>query len=409
MMTVNPELKVLLLDDEPFMSMVLSKILSNLGVTQVTACESGCQALRWLDLSDGSVDLILLDINMPDMDGIEFIRYLAERHYTGSLILVSGEDKRMRQTIEKLVKTHNITALGHLHKPVKADELAVLLEKWMPPLHYPASPGKTYTAYELEAGIMNGELVNYYQPKVEVANGKVIGVETLVRWRHPQDGLIFPDQFISLAEEHGLIDDLTRVVVGTAFAQAKVWQDEGLQLRVAVNISMNNLASLEFADYVSTAAIAAGITPSDIVLEITESQLIKHLSTSLEILSRLRLKRFGLSIDDFGTGHSSFSQLRDIPFNELKVDQGFVHGAASNDTLRAIYNASLSLAQQLDMKTVAEGVEDVADWDLLRSTGCNVAQGYFIAKPMPAAQLSDWIVSWEANFELLIESSILPK
>jgi EAL domain-containing protein (putative c-di-GMP-specific phosphodiesterase class I)/ActR/RegA family two-component response regulator len=398
-------LKILILDDELFMLKLLTYILARLGFSQVTVCDNGSAALEWIDGPNDAPDLILLDINMPEMDGIEFIRHLADRHYTGSLILVSGEDERMRQTTEKLVQVHKITSLGHLHKPVKPEQLSALLAKWTPPLNQPIPARKVYTADELRAGIVNGELVNYYQPKVSVASGKVVGVESLVRWRHPQDGLIFPDQFISIAEEHGLIDDLTRVVAEEAFAQTKIWQDSGLQLRVAVNISMDNLASLEFADYVTAAAAAAGIMPGDIVLEITESQLMKHLSTSLEILSRLRLKRFGLSIDDFGTGHSSFSQLRDIPFDELKVDQGFVHGAARNETLHAIYNASLTLAQQLDMKVVAEGVENWEDWNLLRNTGCGVAQGYFIASPMPAAKVFDWISDWEANIENLMKSS----
>jgi EAL domain-containing protein (putative c-di-GMP-specific phosphodiesterase class I) len=345
---------------------------------------------------------------MPEMDGIEFVRHLVERRYTGSLILISGEDERMLQTAEKLVRAHKISALGHLRKPVNPEELSALLEKWTPPCmvgHQVAK--KAYGADEVRAAIINGELVNYYQPKVDVASGKVVGVEALVRWRHPQDRMVFPDQFIGVAEAHGLIDDLTRAVIGEAFAQARTWQDEGLHLRVALNISMDNLATPEFADYVAAAASAAGIVPGDIVLEVTESRLMKDVSAPLEILTRLRLKRFGLSIDDFGTGHSSLSQLRDIPFNELKVDRGFVHGACSNDTLRAIYGASLSLAKQLDMKTVAEGVEDRADWDFLRSTGCDLAQGYFIAKPMPAGEISDWITTWEASVENLMVSPFL--
>jgi EAL domain-containing protein (putative c-di-GMP-specific phosphodiesterase class I) len=165
---------------------------------------------------------------------------------------------------------------------------------------------------------------------------------------------------------------------------------------------MENLDSLEFADYVTTAAATAGILPNDIVLEVTESRLMKNLSTSLEILTRLRLKGFHLSIDDFGTGHSSLTQLRDLPFNELKIDQSFVHGAASNNTLRSIYNASLSLAQQLGIKSVAEGVENRADWDFIRSSGCDLAQGYYIAKPMPADEIHDWLIKWEANIDNLI-------
>ena len=401
-------MRILVLDDEPFMLKLLGHMLANLGFSQLITCDSGRCALERIDHPDSPPDMILLDLNMPEMDGIEFVRHLVERCYNGSLILISGEDERIRQTVEKLVRAHQIAVLGHLHKPVKPEELSALLAKWTPPcLRGPRSAKKAYKADEVRAAIVNGELVNYYQPKVDVVSGKVVGVESLVRWRHPQDGLVFPDQFISVAEEHGLIDDLTRAVIGEAFAQAKTWQNNDLHLRVALNISMDNLTTLEFADYVAAAASAAGIVPGDIVLEVTESRLMKNLSAPMEILTRLRLKRFSLSIDDFGTGHSSLSQLRDIPFDELKVDQGFVHGAASNNTLRAIYSASLDLAKQLGMKTVAEGVEDRADWDFLRSTGCDLAQGYFIAKPMPADEIPDWITTWAANVENLMESPFL--
>jgi EAL domain-containing protein (putative c-di-GMP-specific phosphodiesterase class I) len=132
-----------------------------------------------------------------------------------------------------------------------------------------------------------------------------------------------------------------------------------------------------------------------VVLEVTESQLMRDRRAPLEILTRLRLKRFRLSIDDFGTGHSSLAQLRDIPFDELKIDQSFVHGAWNNATVRAMFDASLGLAKQLDMEIVAEGVEDRDDWDFLRKTECDIAQGYFIARPMPAADLPEWIKSWE--------------
>jgi EAL domain-containing protein (putative c-di-GMP-specific phosphodiesterase class I) len=407
-MTEKSPLKVLLLDDEPFMLKLLSHTLATLGLTQVTACESGCEALEYLDLPNYLPDLILLDINMPEMDGMEFVRHLAKRHYPGSLILVSGEDERMRQTVEKLMQIHKITVLGHLQKPVKSDELSRLLAKWIPPwLNEPAPMQKTYNANEIQTAIVNKELINYYQPQVDVATGKLVGVEALVRWQHPQDGIVLPEQFIHIAEAFGLIDDLTKIVVEAAFAQLGIWQNNNLDLVVSVNISMNNLASLEFVDYLTTAAESAGIKPRDVVLEITESQLMNHLSTSLETLSRLRLKRFGLSIDDFGTGYSSFALLSNIPFSELKVDQGFVHGAVRNETLYAIYNASLILAQQLNMNVVAEGVEDWEDWNLLRNTGCDAAQGYFIARPMPATQFSGWISVWEANLDNFMESSAI--
>lgn len=386
--------KILVLDDESFMLKLLSRILSNLGFTSAILCDSGRAALEKIDM-DAPPNLILLDLNMPEMDGIEFVRHLVERHYTGSLILISGEDERMLQTAEKLVQAHKIQILGHLHKPVKPQALSALLEKWTAPsMDNSGAAKKAYGADELRAALDNGELVNYYQPKVAVANGDVVGVETLVRWRHPKDGIVFPDQFISVAEASGLIDELTQVVFTGAVTQAKAWKEAGLTLRVATNVSMDNLASLSFLNFVAELTAKLGVLPQDMVLEVTESRLMQDTRAPLEILTRLRLKRFRLSIDDFGTGHSSLAQLRDIPFDELKIDQGFVHRAWNNETLRAMYDASLSLARQLGMEVVAEGVEDRNDWDLLQRTGCDLAQGIFISQPMLAADLPSWIESW---------------
>jgi EAL domain-containing protein (putative c-di-GMP-specific phosphodiesterase class I)/FixJ family two-component response regulator len=395
-MVEKSAIRVLLLDDELFMLKLLGRMLANLGFTQVTSCDNGRAALTSFDSPNNPPHLILLDLNMPKMDGVEFVRHLVERLYSGSLILISGEDERMLQAAVKLVRAHKIQVLGHLRKPAKPEALSALLDKWTP--FSPAPSGaakKIYDADALRAAIDNGELVNYYQPKVAVATGEVVGVETLVRWRHPQDGMVFPDEFIGVAEAHGLIDDLTRVVLTGALTQAKVWQDAGWVLRVAVNVSMVSLTSLDFPDFVAGLAAEAGVPPQGLVLEVTESRLMQDLRAPLEILTRLRLKRFSLSIDDFGTGHSSLTQLRDLPFDELKIDRSFVHRAWTDETLRAMYDASLGLARQLGIQVVAEGVEDRADWNLLRRTGCDLAQGYFIARPMLAADFPGWMEDWQ--------------
>ena len=311
---------------------------------------------------------------------------------------MSGEDERMLKTAEKLVHAHKIPMLGYLHKPVNPEKLSELLQKWEPYSPDEPSNKKTYSAAEIQSAISNHELVNYYQPKVSVATGDVIGVETLVRWHHPQDGLILPDRFIHIAEQHGLINDLTGLVLRQALAQAKIWHQSGQILRVAINVSMDNLASLDFQDLVVRLVTENGLPPQKITLEVTESQLMgSDTRIPLEILTRLRLKRFHLSIDDFGTGHSSMAQLRDIPFSELKIDQGFVHRAWMDDTLRAIYDASLSMAKQLGMEVVAEGVEDRNDWELLRQTGCDYAQGNFVSVPLLPADFSRWVEEWQAR------------
>jgi EAL domain-containing protein (putative c-di-GMP-specific phosphodiesterase class I) len=230
---------------------------------------------------------------------------------------------------------------------------------------------KVYGADELRAAIANGELVNYYQPNVVVATGEV--VETVVRWRHPQDGMVFPDQFIGVAEAHGVIDDLTRVVLTGALAQANVWQDAGWVLWVDVNVSMVSLTSPDFPNFVAGLAAQAGAPPQGLVLEVTESRLMQDLRAPLEILT----------------------QLRDLPFDELKIDQSFVHRAWTDETLRSMYDASLGLASQLGIEVVAEGVEDRDDWNFLRRAGYDLAQGYFIARPMPAADFPSWVEDWQ--------------
>lgn len=389
-------MKILLVDDEPFMLKVLTHQLTSLGFYNVISYDRAVDALVRLEVGLDEISLIFCDLQMPEIDGVEFVRHLVRIHYNGGLILISGEDERILHTVERLAKAHKLQVLGALQKPVSRQQLKLIMDK-SPSL--PArDPRKIYSHDELQEAITNGHLVNHYQPQVEIVTGRIAGVETLVRWQHPQDGLVYPDQFITTAEDHGLIDDLTRTVLTNSLQQARQWIDAGLALHVAVNVSMDNLVTLNFADYVADEVNRVGIPLTSLVLEVTESRLMKDPLAPLDILTRLRLKHIGLSIDDFGTGHSSLAQLRDIPFNELKVDRGFVHGASHNASLRAIVEASLDMAQHLNMQTVAEGVEDWADWNYLRTTRCDLAQGYFIARPMPAEELPGWIAEWESRF-----------
>jgi len=390
-------MNALVVDDDRLMLRLLGQQLKTLGLEDVTLCERGVEAIGLLESKPGSVSLIFCDLQMPEMDGVEFVRHLVRIGYAGCLVLVSGEEDRILQTVEKLAKAHRLHVLGALHKPILPAQLHQVLGENL--VHGAASrvARRTYPADELRRAIVAGELENHYQPKVDLASGALTGVETLVRWRHATDGLVFPDQFITIAEESGIIEDLTRAVLTAALRQARLWQDAGISLHVSVNVSMDNLSALEFPDFVVHEAEAAGVPASTLVLEVTESRLMRDPLAALDILTRLRLKRIRLSIDDFGTGHSSLAQLRDIPFDELKVDRSFVHGACNDSALSAIVEASLSLAQKLGMTTVAEGVEDRADWDYLRTSGCDLAQGYYIAKPMLGADLATWIASREGQ------------
>ncbi len=388
-------MQILLVDDDPFALKLLTRQLALEGFDAVTACEQAQQALDILEARPASIDLVFCDLQMPGIDGVEFVRHLARIGYPGSLVLVSGEDGRVLQTVQRLAQAHHVHVLGILGKPVVPEALHRLLalhasRRIAPPLE----PRRLFTPDEVRQAIAGRQLVTHYQPKVELVSGHVVGVEALVRWLHPQAGLVLPDRFIGIAEAHGLIDALTQAVLATALAQTRLWQDQGLALQLAVNVSMDNLAVLDFPDRVARLAQESGVLPSSLTLEVTESQLMKDMRAPLDILTRLRLKRIGLSIDDFGTGHSSLAQLRDIPFDELKLDRSFVNGASKDPALRAIAQSTLAMARSLGMQSVGEGVEDRVDWDFLCEMGCDVAQGYFIARPMPGAALAAWVRDW---------------
>ncbi|MBF0248272.1 MAG: EAL domain-containing protein, partial [Alphaproteobacteria bacterium] len=250
---------------------------------------------------------------------------------------------------------------------------------------------------ELRAGIDGDELEVFYQPKVAVTDKRVVGVESLVRWRHKERGLVPPVAFIPVAEEHGLIDALTDAVYAKAAAQGGKWLAQGREIKVAVNISVDSLTRLDLPEFIVATGRENGLDPAHIVLEITGSRLMEDIKSPLEILTRLRLKGVSLSIDDFGTGHSSMEQLKRIPFTELKIDRAFVYGACRDTSARAILTSSVTLAKALGMTTVAEGVEDQDDWDLVAELGVDVVQGYFIAKPMPADEFDAWLAAWPAG------------
>jgi EAL domain-containing protein (putative c-di-GMP-specific phosphodiesterase class I)/FixJ family two-component response regulator len=398
-MDVAPqEIKFLVVDDDEFMLKIIARGLHAMGHNQVLTCSSGAEGLA-LIAGGAAPDVILCDLNMPGMDGVEFLRRLADAPYIGSIVVISGEDKRILATAEHLARAHRLAILGHLEKPFKAEALKEILARRQrqAPVAAATAPAEPFSPEEIRRGLDAHEFIVFFQPKVELATRWVAGVEALARWRHPVRGMVAPDHFIPVAEQHGLIGTLTERVLTDAVQQASAWRQIGLKLKIAVNVSMADLVALDFPEKVLACAEAAGIRPFDITLEVTESRLMRDPVTPLDILTRLRLKRVGLSIDDFGTGYSNLAQLQNIPFNELKLDRSFIQGAAHNPASRDILDSSVALAKKLNMTVVAEGVETQEDWDLVAALGCDLAQGYFIARPMPGDALPDWLKTWRTR------------
>ena len=249
---------------------------------------------------------------------------------------------------------------------------------------------------DIRRGLEAGEFEPFFQPKIDFRSGAVVGAEALARWRHPQKGLLAPYAFIGAMEENGLIDALTWQILEKSAAMARQWIGQGMDLSVSVNLSLKSLSEAGLAEHITERVAAQGLAPKHMVLEISETAAMTDLARALENLTRLRMKGFALLIDDYGTGHSSVQQLSRIPFSELKIDQSFVMAVREKQTNRAILASSLDMAKKLNLKAVAEGVETRAHWNLLQELGCDVAQGYFIAKPMEADELREWALEWVA-------------
>jgi EAL domain-containing protein (putative c-di-GMP-specific phosphodiesterase class I)/CheY-like chemotaxis protein len=389
---------LLLLDDDPFMLGVQSRMLRSMGYQNVSTAGSAEAALVMLECGSTSIDVIVCDLNMPGMDGVAFLQALNMRPYRGHVILLSGEGARIMHSVQRLLNGGRLVVLGALEKPAGRAELAALLNCWKPgPMPTKVARNISFALADLQAANRERQWLLHYQPKVDLDTGAVAAMEALIRWMHPQYGVVYPDSFIGIAEECGAIDLLTDWVLGEATTQLAHWRLEGMQLQVAINLSMNNLCAPDFANRVGAFMRDGLVSPQDVMLELTESQPMPQSPGPLENLVRLRMQGFGLSLDDFGTGHSSLAQLRDVPFTELKIDKGFVQGARHNQFIRPILEGSIGIAKRLGMRSVAEGVETEEDWHLLREIGCDLAQGYFIGRPMAADRIPEWLELWQAR------------
>jgi EAL domain-containing protein (putative c-di-GMP-specific phosphodiesterase class I) len=252
------------------------------------------------------------------------------------------------------------------------------------------SPERLGLLGQLRRSIDNHELVLHYQPKVTMPGVGVCGVEALVRWNHPQRGLIPPGDFIPLVERTPLIRPLTRYVLDAALQQCARWRDAGRFLAVAVNVSARNLLDEHFVDEVQELLAHWRVPASCLQLEVTETAIMADPDRARRILARLAECGIALSIDDFGAGYTSLAQLKDLPVHQLKIDRSFVAPMAADPGNALIVRSVVELGHNLGLTTVAEGVEDEATYDSLRAMGCDVAQGYYVCRPMPAGQLEAW-------------------
>ncbi len=388
-------LAVLVVDDDPAVARFVVSVLWRMGIADVRVAHDGNEALQADVGPDSGIGLVVTDLQMPELDGIAFLRHLATRGYAGAVLLMSGADERLLKAVEGLARSLELNVLGVLSKPVHPADLAKAVRRAGAPATGLPSPEVDVSPDELRAALAAGEIEPWFQPKADARTRKVVGAEALARWRHPIKGLVSPETFVPLAEEHGLIDGLLDRILDRALLASGTWRRAGVDVNVAVNLSFRNLHRLRLPEEFERQAKSYGVPLKSLTVEVTESAVAHELAPSLEILTRLRLRDIGLSIDDFGTGFATMDHLKKFPFTELKIDQGFVRAAADDRTARSIVESSVFLAKRLGMTTVAEGVETSEQWDLVARLGVDAVQGWALGRPMPADAFYAWLVARE--------------
>ncbi len=369
-------------DDAPTVQRIMT-VLSELGATTVDSVNNINTALGRITKTTEHPDIIICALSIPN--GVAFFRHLEEKQFVGGIVLISNKSERILRMGSNLAQAQHLNVLGSLLKPFTEGALLNVLAHFKgPKAIFSPLPQSILTPEALLAAIEQDQLVPFFQPKVSVKTGKLVGVEVLARWQHPEHGLVSPGLFIPVAEEHGLVGLLTQNILSKTFRLIAAHPKAGRTVPVAVNLSALMLSDIDLPMRIKDELDMIGIDPSNLTLEITESGLCENMISSLETLLRLNFKGIRLSIDDFGIGYSTFEQLHTMPFSELKIDRIFVTGAAQDGEEYMFFQSVVMLAKKLGLTTVAEGVETQEDWDVCRQLGCDVAQGYLIGRPVLA-------------------------
>jgi EAL domain-containing protein (putative c-di-GMP-specific phosphodiesterase class I)/ActR/RegA family two-component response regulator len=394
----QPKRRLLILDDDPMTGQTIKTIAEFAGLE--------VQFTLHPDPFFEAVDVwepthIALDLVMPEMDGVQVMAQLAQRHCSARIIITSGVGTRVLDAAGRSAAEHGLNIIGVLPKPFTPAGLRRLLADDAPteqrgaPSVRRAAPATPLSAADLSAALRQDVIVPYYQPKIVCETGQLAGFEVLARWIDPERGVIPPGSFITLAETTGQIDVLTVHMLEKAlrwFAPLSVSESQlNRILHLSVNISARTLSNTALFDRVRSQCQALQIDPGCLTFELTETSAMDDPTASLDLLTRLRMHGFHLSIDDFGTGFSSMLQLVRLPFSEIKVDKSFVMTAMESQESRTVTRFIVDLGHSLGLRCTAEGVEDLQTLAFLQEIHCDLAQGYAIARPMPGDEALRWV------------------
>jgi EAL domain-containing protein (putative c-di-GMP-specific phosphodiesterase class I) len=378
------KLSIAVVEDNPLQLILLERTLRKLGVGNIHTFDNGLEAVSWTAYHQ--VDTLLCDLQMPEMDGIDMLISLNEQGFKGNVILLSAMDHSVITAVRTMCDPFGFNVVGQLSKPYNNDELSNLLAVSIPSTTKQATSQRAnVTEADFLVALAEGQIQNYYQPLVDFNSNNIIGVEALARWVHPTQGMLSPAVFMPIVERCSLSNELFDTVFGNAIADIKQRQ---LDCKVSLNVDHYNLKREQFSDDFLSRCNSQDIDPKRFTIEITETDTYSDSVELYRNLSKLRINGIGVSIDDFGTGHSSLKKLSVLPFNEIKIDRSFVQGLINEPKKNQIIYFICALAKSLSINIVAEGVEDKATWSTLKTYGVDVCQGFYHYRPMSISDLA---------------------
>lgn len=404
---------VLIVDDDPQFCRLVANVAERCGLRAQVA--SSAQE-AWLSMEPEPL-LVLLDLNMPDADGIEVLRELAIRRCYAQIRVLSGHDPRILRSAEQIGRDIGLRMGEPLSKPISVALLREVFTEAVrdaeaaaaSPLSRSegASPTPQVSSAELRLAISGGDLFLVYQPILDLATLSPLGSEALVRWRHPTRGTVPPGAFLPLAESCGLVVEMTEQIFAQAlaFGSRADYAWEGRPLSISINLPAAALTERDLAKLISSLLASSGVSPARLIVEITESAMRADRTSVLEVLSRLRLRGVEVSIDDFGTGTSSLERLDRFPCTELKIERAFVADVLRRPDAEAIVRSTIELARRLNLRVVAEGIEDAQTLRWLRAAGCGTGQGFLFSRGMEEGEFMKWLAAWKTQRAPLLEAS----
>ncbi|TVO34911.1 EAL domain-containing protein [Vibrio algivorus] len=375
------KLKILLVDDQILQLSALSFQLKNLGVEGLTQCTNAMEALSIAE--DEQFDIIFTDLMMPEIDGVTFINKLGSLGFSGSLVIISSLDDIIRETVKYMANKLNFSNIYELRKPLSPAKLQDILKDSLMSRDVVNELKQFETSKvsidDVRYALKNGQFINFYQPQIDYQSKIMVAVEVLARWKHPEYGMVFPNEFLPIIEAEKLENELFKVILDNTL---EVLSSGELNCKVSINVTQSDLEIEGFSDYFIQQCNKYNVSSELFTVELTERGIYEDTVNLIGNIVRLRMHGVGISIDDFGTGNSSYLKIAQLPFTEIKIDRSFVDKCFHNEAKLSIIKSICTLSNNMDLKLVSEGVEDRETWLLMKELGVNICQGYYTGRPV---------------------------